>query len=31
MRFTVVTPSFNQLDWLELCIAVAVDKICKIL
>ena len=26
MRFTVVTPSFNQLDWLELCIASVRDQ-----
>jgi glycosyltransferase involved in cell wall biosynthesis len=26
MRFTVVTPSFNQLDWLELCIASVADQ-----
>jgi glycosyltransferase involved in cell wall biosynthesis len=26
MRFSVVTPSFNQLDWLELCIASVADQ-----
>ena len=26
MRFTIVTPSFNQLDWLELCIASVADQ-----
>ena len=26
MRFTIVTPSFNQLDWLELCIASVSDQ-----
>ena len=26
MTFTVVTPSFNQLDWLELCIASVADQ-----
>ena len=26
MRFTIVTPSFNQLDWLELCIASVRDQ-----
>ena len=26
MRFTFVTPSFNQLDWLELCIASVRDQ-----
>jgi len=27
MRFTIVTPSYNQLDWLELCIASVRDQI----
>jgi glycosyltransferase involved in cell wall biosynthesis len=27
MRFTIVTPSFNQLDWLELCIASVRDQV----
>jgi glycosyltransferase involved in cell wall biosynthesis len=26
MRFTIVTPSFGQLDWLELCIASVADQ-----
>lgn len=26
MKFTVVTPSFGQLDWLELCIASVADQ-----
>lgn len=26
MKFSVVTPSFNQLDWLELCIASVADQ-----
>ena len=26
MKFTVVTPSFDQLDWLELCIASVADQ-----
>jgi glycosyltransferase involved in cell wall biosynthesis len=26
MRFTIVTPSFNQLDWLELCVASVADQ-----
>ena len=26
MRFTIVTPSFNQLDWLGLCIASVADQ-----
>jgi glycosyltransferase involved in cell wall biosynthesis len=26
MRFTIVTPSFNQLEWLELCIASVSDQ-----
>ncbi len=26
MKFTVVTPSFRQLDWLELCIASVADQ-----
>ena len=26
MRFTIVTPSFNQLDWLELCIGSVADQ-----
>jgi glycosyltransferase involved in cell wall biosynthesis len=26
MRFTIVTPSFNQLDWLELCLASVADQ-----
>jgi glycosyltransferase involved in cell wall biosynthesis len=27
MKFTVVTPSFGQLDWLQLCIASVADQI----
>jgi len=27
MRFSIVTPSFNQLDWLKLCIASVRDQI----
>ena len=27
MRFTIVTPSYNQLDWLELCIASVRDQV----
>jgi glycosyltransferase involved in cell wall biosynthesis len=27
MRFTIVTPSFNQLDWLELCVASVRDQV----
>ena len=27
MRFTIVTPSFGQLDWLELCIASVADQV----
>ena len=27
MRFSIVTPSFNQLDWLELCIASVRDQV----
>jgi glycosyltransferase involved in cell wall biosynthesis len=27
MRFTIVTPSFNQLDWLELCVASVKDQV----
>ena len=26
MRFTIVTPSYGQLDWLELCIASVADQ-----
>jgi glycosyltransferase involved in cell wall biosynthesis len=26
MRFSIVTPSFNQLEWLELCIASVADQ-----
>ena len=26
MKFSVVTPSFNQLDWLELCLASVADQ-----
>ena len=26
MKFTVVTPSYNQLDWLELCLASVADQ-----
>ena len=26
MRFSVITPSYNQLDWLELCIASVADQ-----
>ena len=26
MKFTVVTPSYNQLDWLQLCIASVADQ-----
>jgi len=27
MRFTIVTPSFNQLDWLRLCVASVRDQV----
>ena len=27
MRFTIVTPSFNQLDWLDLCVASVRDQV----
>ena len=27
MRFSIVTPSLNQLDWLELCIASVADQV----
>jgi len=27
MRFTIVTPSFNQLDWLRLCVASVHDQV----
>lgn len=29
MRFTIVTPSFNQLDWLRLCVASVRDQVAK--
>jgi hypothetical protein len=29
MRFTIVTPSFNQLDWLRLCVASVRDQIAN--
>ena len=27
MRFTIVTPSYGQLDWLELCVASVRDQV----
>ena len=27
MRFTIVTPSYNQLDWLRLCVASVADQV----
>jgi hypothetical protein len=29
MRFTIVTPSFNQLDWLRLCVASVRDQVAR--
>jgi glycosyltransferase involved in cell wall biosynthesis len=29
MRFTIVTPSFNQLDWLRLCVASVRDQVAQ--
>jgi len=29
MRFSIVTPSFNQLDWLELCVASVRDQVAQ--
>lgn len=29
MRFTIVTPSYNQLDWLRLCIASVRDQVAN--
>jgi len=29
MRFTIVTPSFNQLDWLRLCVASVRDQVAN--
>lgn len=29
MRFTIVTPSYNQLDWLKLCIASVRDQVLQ--
>jgi glycosyltransferase involved in cell wall biosynthesis len=30
MRFSIVTPSFNQLDWLKLCMASVADQGCEV-
>ena len=30
MRFSVVTPSFGQLDWLELCVASVRDQVANL-
>ena len=27
MRFSIITPSFNQLDWLRLCVASVKDQV----
>jgi len=29
MRFTIVTPSYNQLDWLRLCVASVRDQVAQ--
>ena len=30
MLFTIVTPSFGQLDWLELCVASVRDQVANL-